>query len=149
MVQTQAREPLVASKYFFWPANSKSDLFFIYVLIVDTIRPARINNRHIHQQPLYCPQIFFAFTSLALSCFWEMLQDLCSHYLPILLTLPLSPTSHFNKLPLSSNFQKACEDDSASRCRPVKEYFTFPLFSAAALFVLFMPNCKAFNSFVT
>ena len=38
----------------------------------------------------YSSDIFFAHSSLALSCFWEVLQDLGSDHLPILLTAPFS-----------------------------------------------------------
>ena len=36
------------------------------------------------------PDIFFVPSSLALSCSWEVLQDLASDHLPILLSVPLS-----------------------------------------------------------
>ena len=53
------------------------------------------------------PDIFFALSSLALSCTWEVLQDLGSDHLPILLSFPLSlrsfaPTS----VPVPSTFIK-------------------------------------------
>ena len=53
------------------------------------------------------PDISFASSSLALSCSWEVLQDLDSDHLPILLSIPLSlwffaPTS----VPLLSIFRK-------------------------------------------
>ena len=37
------------------------------------------------------PDISFAPSSLALSCYWEVLQNLGSDHLPILLSVPLSP----------------------------------------------------------
>ena len=67
-----------------------------------------------------------------------MLQDLGSHYLPILLTIPLSPVSCPNERPPSFNFQKACWDDFAlyfdPHCPSTEEYPSFSLTSAAALF---------------
>ena len=39
---------------------------------------------------LFLPDIFLAPSSLALSCSWEVLQDLGSDHLPILLTISLS-----------------------------------------------------------
>ena len=53
------------------------------------------------------PDISFALSSLALFCPWEVLQDLGSDHLPILLSIPLSlwsfaPTS----VPLPSIFRK-------------------------------------------
>ena len=54
------------------------------------------------------PDISFAPSSLALSCCWEVLQDLGSDHLPILLSVPLSPAYHPNKRPppLPSIFRK-------------------------------------------
>ena len=52
------------------------------------------------------PDISFAPSSLALSCCWEVLQNLGSDHLPILLSVPLSPTYHPNKPPLPSIFRK-------------------------------------------
>ena len=51
--------------------------------------------------------ISFAPPSLALSCSWEVLQDLGSDHLPILLSIPLSPVFHPYERPSSFNFQKA------------------------------------------
>ena len=58
---------------------------------------------------LHCssPDISFAPSSLALSCSWEVLQDLGSDHLPILLSVPLSPVFRPNERPPSFNFQKA------------------------------------------
>ena len=47
------------------------------------------------------PDIFFAPSSLALSCSWEVLQDLGSDYLPILLSISLSPVFRPNERPFS------------------------------------------------
>ena len=53
------------------------------------------------------PDISFAPSSLALSCSWEVLQNVGSDHLPILLFIPLSPVFHPNERPPSFNFQKA------------------------------------------
>ena len=60
------------------------------------------------------PDIFFALSSLALSCSWKVLQDLSSDHLPIILSVPLSPVYRPNKRPPSFNFQKARCDGFAS-----------------------------------
>ena len=82
------------------------------------------------------PDIFFAPSSLAFSCSWEVLQDLGSDHLPILLSIPLSPVFHPNERPPSFNFQKARWDGFASyfdsHCPSAEEYSS--LSSAAALF---------------
>ena len=52
------------------------------------------------------PDISFAPSSLALSCSWEVLQDLGSDHLPILLTVALSPIFRANNRPLPSIFRK-------------------------------------------
>ena len=59
------------------------------------------------------PSIFFASFSLALSCFWEVLQDLGSDHLPTLLSVSLSPVFRPNERPPSFNFQKARWNDFA------------------------------------
>ena len=65
-----------------------------------------------------------------------MLQDLDSDYLPILLSVPLSPVFRPNERPPSFNFQKAPWNDFAfyfdSHCPFAKGYSS--LSSAAALF---------------
>ena len=80
----------------------------------------------------------FAPSSLALSCSWEVLQDVGSDHLPILLSIPLSPVFCPNKRPPSFNFQKACWDGFASyidsHCPSAEEYSSLSLSSAAALF---------------
>ena len=84
------------------------------------------------------PDISFAPSSLALSCSWEVLQNLGSDHLPILLSVPLSPVFRSNKRPPSFNFQKACWDGFASyfdsHCPSAEEYSSLSLSSAAALF---------------
>ena len=82
------------------------------------------------------PDISFAPSSLALSCSWEVLQDLGFNHLPILLSIPLSLAFCPNKRLPSLNFQKACWDGFASyidsHCPSAEEYSSLP--SAAALF---------------
>ena len=84
------------------------------------------------------PDISFAPSSLALSCSWEVLQDLGSDHLPILLSVPLSPVFRPNERPSSFNFQKARWDGFASyfdsHCPSAEEYSSLSLSSAAALF---------------
>ena len=62
-----------------------------------------------------------------------MLQDLGSDYLPILLSVPLSPIFRPNKRPPSFNFQKARWDDFAFYCPSAEEYSSLSS-AAAALF---------------
>ena len=53
------------------------------------------------------PDISFACSFLALSCSWEVLQNLSSDHLLILLSVPLSPAYHPNKHPSHpSTFRK-------------------------------------------
>ena len=84
------------------------------------------------------PDISFAPSTLAFSCSWEVLQDLGSDHLPILLSIPLSPVFHPNERPPSFNFQKARWDDFASyfdsHCPTAEQYSSLSLSSAAALF---------------
>ena len=72
------------------------------------------------------PDIFFAPSFLALSCSWEVLQDLGSDHLPILLSVLLSPAYRPNERPPSFNFQKANWDDFSfyfdSHCPSAEEY---------------------------
>ena len=89
---------------------------------------------------LHCssPDISFAPSTLAFSCSWEVLQDLGSDHLPILLSIPLSPVYRPNERSPSFNFQKARWDGFASyfdsHCPSAEEYSSLSLFSAAALF---------------
>ena len=46
----------------------------------------------------------FTPSSLALSCSWEVLQDLGSNHLPFLLSVPLSPIFRPNERPFTYNF---------------------------------------------
>ena len=67
-----------------------------------------------------------------------MLQNLGSDYLPILLTVPLSPVFRPNKHLSSLNFQKARWDDFAfyfdSPCPSAEEYSSYFLSFTAILF---------------
>ena len=80
------------------------------------------------------PDISFAPSSLALFCSCEVLQDLGSDHLPILLSIPLSPVFCPNERPPSFNFQKARWDGFASHCSSAEEYSSLSHSSAAALF---------------
>ena len=74
------------------------------------------------------PDISFAPSSPALPCSWEMLQDLGSVHLPILLSVPLSPAYRPNERPPSFNFQKVRWDGFAfalSICRGILVSFSF------------------------
>ena len=86
----------------------------------------------------FFPDISFAPSSFALSCSWEVLYDLGSDHLPILLTVPLSLVFHPNERLPSFNFQKARWDDLAyyfdSHCSSAEEYSFLSLSSAAVLF---------------
>ena len=79
------------------------------------------------------PDISFAPSTLAFSCSWEVLQDLGSDYLPILLSIPLSPVFRPNEHP-PFNFQKPRWDGFDSHCPSAEEYSSLSLSSAAALF---------------
>ena len=87
----------------------------------------------------FSPDISFAPSSFALSCSWEVLQDLCSDHLPILLTVPLSSLFHPNEHLPSFNFETARGDDFAfyfdSHCPSAEKYSSFSHYSAAALFI--------------
>ena len=84
------------------------------------------------------PDISFAPSFFALCCSWEVLQDLGSDHLPILLSVPLSPAYRPNERPPSFNFQKARWDSFASYfdccCPSAEEYSSLSFSSAAALF---------------
>ena len=90
------------------------------------------------------PEISFALFSLALSCSWEVLQNICSDHLPILLTIPLSPVFRPNKRLSSLNFWKAPWNDFAfyidSFCPSAEEYSSLFFSSAAVLFTSLTMN---------
>ena len=85
----------------------------------------------------FSTNIFFALSSLALFCSWEVLQNLGFDHLPILQTVPLSAVFHPNERSPFFNFQKARWDDFAfyldSHC-PAEEYSSLSLSSAVAFF---------------
>ena len=82
--------------------------------------------------------------SLALSCSWEVLQNLGSDHLPILLTVPLSLVFRPNDRLPSLNFQKASWDDFAfyfdCHYPSTKEYSSLFLSFAAVLFTFLTLN---------
>ena len=84
------------------------------------------------------PDIFFSPSSPVFSCSWEMLQDLGSDHLPIILSVPLSPVFCPNERPFSFNFQKARWDDFDSHCPSTEEYSS--LSSTTALFTSLVLN---------
>ena len=94
------------------------------------------------------PDISFAPSTLAFSCSWEVLQDLGSDHLPILLFVPLSPVFRPNEGPPSFNFQKARWNGFASyfdsHCPSAEEYSSLSF--AAALFTSLTLN--AVKSFI-
>ena len=123
-----------------WDSRSTSDTpgeeVFDWVISSDFL-PLNYPDTHIllHRSSF---DISFASFSLALSCFWEVLQDLGSDHLPILLSVPLSPVYRPNKRPPSFNFQKACWNGFVSyfdsHCFSAEDYSSLSLSSAAALF---------------
>ena len=95
------------------------------------------------------PDISFAPSTLAFSCSWEMLHDLGSDHLPILLSIPLSSVFRPNERPPSFNFQKARWDGFASyfdsHCPAAVDYSSLSLSSAAALFTSLTLNAAKFS----
>ena len=93
---------------------------------------------------LSSPDTTFDPSILALSCTWEVLQDLGSDHLPILLSLPLSPVFRSNERPPFFNFQKTGCDNFASyfdsHCPSAEEYSSLSLPAAAALFTFLAMN---------
>ena len=95
------------------------------------------------------PCISFAPSTLAFSCSWEVLQDLGSDHLPILLSALLSPVFCSSERPPSFNFQKARWDGFASyfdsHCPSAEEYSSLSLFP---LLMLSGTECgQIFHSF--
>ena len=97
---------------------------------------------------LHCSSsdISFAPSTLAFSCSWEVLQDLGSDHLPILLSIPLSPVFRPNERPSSFNFPKAHWGNFDFHCPSAEEYSSLSLSSAAALFTSLAIN--AAKSFI-
>ena len=140
----------------FWDPNDTSDTrgeeVFDCVISFDLIplnNPDIPTLLHRSSGSRSSPDIFFAPSSLVLSYSWEVLQDLGSDHLPILLTIPLSPVFRSNKRPPSFNFQKARWDDLAyyfdSYCPSAEEYSSLSLSSAAALFTSLTLNAAKFS----
>ena len=84
------------------------------------------------------PDISFALFSLALSCSWEVHQNLCSDHLPILLTDPFSPVFCPNECLPSLNLRKAPWNEFAfyfdSHCPSAEEHSSLSLSFATVLF---------------
>ena len=91
---------------------------------------------HLFSGSRFSSDISFAPSSLALFCSWEVLQNLDSDHLQILLSVPFSPVFCPYERPPSFGFHKARWDDFAfyfdSHCLSAEEYSSFS--SAAALF---------------
>ena len=89
------------------------------------------------QQLLLC-DISFAPYSFLFSCFWEVLQDLNSNLLAILLAVPLTPLCRLNECSPSLTFEKARWYDFALHIDllypSTEKYSFFSVSSAAALF---------------
>ena len=124
--------PLGLKRYFRPPWEEAFDwVFSSDLLSLNTREIATLLHRSSGRR--FFSDISFAPSSLALSCFWEILQDLSSDHLPILLTVPLSPVFRLNDP--SFNFQKTRWGDFAfyfdSYCR-AKKYSSLSF--AAALF---------------
>ena len=122
-----------------WNSRGTSDPrreeVFDWVIFSDPDTPTLL---HCSSGSRSSPDFYFAPSSLALFCSWEVLQDLGSDHLPILLSNPLSPVFCPNERPPFFNFQKARWDDFASyidfHCPSAEEYSSLSLSSAAALF---------------
>ena len=99
------------------------------------------------------PDISFAPFSLALSCSWEVLQNLGSDHLPILLSVPLSLSSVFrpNEGSPSFNFQKARWDGFASyfdsHCPSAEEYSFFSFICYCSLYFSSTERGQIFHFF--
>ena len=97
------------------------------------------------------PPMTFAPSSLALSCSWEVLQDLDSNHLSILLSVPFSQVFRSNERLPFFNFHKTRWDDFAfylhSHCL-VEKYSFLSLSSIAAFFTSLALNAaKSFIPF--
>ena len=90
-----------------WDSGVTSDLsgkeVFDWVISSDLLSlndPGTPTLLHCSSGSRSSPDISFAPFSLALSCSWEVLQDLGSDHLPNLLSIPLSPVFCPNERPL-------------------------------------------------
>ena len=99
--------PLLDSKGSFDPRGEELFDWVISSDLLPLINPDIATLRRRFSGSRYSPDIFFAPSSLALSCSWEVIQDLGADHLPILLTVPFSLLFRPNERPLSFNFQKA------------------------------------------
>ena len=126
-----------------WDSRGTSDLseeeVFGWVISSDLLPlndPDILTLLHRSSGSHFSPDFSFAPSSLGPSYSWEVLQNLDSDHLPILLPVPLSPIFRPNKRPPSFNFQKAHWDDFVfyfdSHCPSAEEYRS--LSSAAAIF---------------
>ena len=130
-----ASPPLGLKRYFRTPRGRN-------IRLGDLLRPPPLNDHdiptllHRSSGSPSSPGISFASSSLAFSCSSEVLQDLGSDHLPILLSVPLSPVFRSDERPSSFNFQKARWNDFASffdtHCPSAEKYSS--LSCAAALF---------------
>ena len=84
----------------------------------------------------YSSDIFFAPSSLALSCSWEVIQDLGADHLPILLTVLFLCYSTPTNVPFPSILRKLSEMIFYfdSHCPSAEKYSSLSLSSAASLF---------------
>ena len=123
--------PLGSKKAFNWVIS------FDLLPLNDSDKPTIL---HLFTGSRSFPDISFALFSLILSCSWEMLQNLGSDHLPILLTVPLYPVFRPNERLFSLTFQRARWDDFAfyfdSNCPCAKEYLS--LFLSLLLFTLLL-----------
>ena len=95
--------------------------------------------------------ISFAPSSLVFSCSGEVLQNLGSDHLPILLSIPLSPVFRSNKRSPSFNFQKARCDDFVSyfhsRCLSSEKYLSLSFLCCCSFFFSGTKCGQIFHSF--
>ena len=145
----QLPSPPLGLKSYFRPLRGESiwlDHFFWPPPINDPDTPTLL---HRSSGSRSSPDISFAPSTLAFSCSWEVLQDLGSDHLPILLSIPLSPVFRPNQRPPSFNFHKARWNGFASyfdsHCPSAEEYSSLSLPSAAALFTSLTLNAAKFS----
>ena len=110
-------------------SNLRREEVFDWVIFSDLLPlndPETLTLLHRSSGSRSSPDLSFDPSSLALSCLWEVLQDLGSDHLPIFLPVPLFVVFLPNECPPSFNFQKACWDDFASyfdsHCPSAEEY---------------------------
>ena len=134
----QLPSPALGLKRYFRPPRGEAFDWVISSDLLPLNDPGTPNLLHRSSGSRSSPDISFAPSSFALSCSWEVLQNLGSDHLPILLSIPLSPVFRPNERPPSFNFQKARWDGFASyfdsHYPSAEEYSSLSLSSAAALF---------------